>query len=411
MAPLFNIPSRRASSGDPRHEGPSVPSRGLSISPSTRTVETVGLASEGAQLIDSGLSTKFVEAILHSRAPSTRKLYALKWKVFTSRCSYRQLDPVNFPVGTVLEFLQDRFTTGLTPSTLKVYVAAISAYHIPLGGMSLRKDPLVSCFLHGTLRLRPAARTRVPTWDLAIVLQGLSMASFEPLEEVPAKFLTLKALFLLSISSLKRIEDLQALSVAPSCLEFAPGMVKAFLHSRPGYVPKVPANVARLIIVQAFCPPPFQNADQERHNLLCPVWALDAYVHRAALWHKNEQLFICFGPPNKGSPASKQRMSKWVVEAISLAYESAGQPSPMAVQSHSTRSMAASKALISGVALQEVCDAACWSSPHKFFRFYSLDLDLTPGFQVLSSKCCSLDFTQDRHSSLWWCCINIPQAS
>ncbi len=208
--------------------------------------------------------------------------------------------------------------------------------------------------------------------------------SFKPLEEVPAKFLTLKALPL-AISSLKRIGDFQALSVAPSCLEFAPGMVKAFLHPRPGYVPKVPANVARSIMLQAFCPPPFQNVDQARHNLLCPVRALDAYVHRAALWRKNDQLFICFGPRNKGSPASKQRMSKWVVKAISLAYESAGQPSPMAVRSHSTRSMAASKTLISGVSLQEVCDVAGWSSPHTFIRFYSLDLDSTPGFQVLSS--------------------------
>ncbi len=211
------------------------------------------------------------------------------------------------------------------------------------------------------------------------------MAPFEPLEEAPAKFLTLKALFLLAISSLKRIGDLQALSVAPSCLEFAPGKVEAFLHPRPGYVPKVPANVARSIMLQAFCPPSFQNADQERHNLLCPVRALDAYVHRAALWHKNEQLFVCFGPTNNGSPASKQRMSKWVVEAISLAYESAGQPYPMGVRSHSTRSMAVSKALISGVALQEVCDATGRSSPHTFIRFYSLDLDSTPGSQVLLS--------------------------
>ncbi len=113
--------------------------------------------------------------------------------------------------------------------------------------------------------------------------------------------------------------------------------------------------------------------------------ALDAYVHRAALWLKNEQLFVCFGPPIKGSPASKERMSKWVVKAISLAYESGGQPSPMAVRSQSTRSMAASKALISGVALQEVCDAAGWSSPHTFIKFYSLDLDTTPGSQVVSS--------------------------
>ncbi len=46
-------------------------------------METVGLAYEGDQLISSGLSTKVVETILHSRAPPTRKLYALKWKVFT----------------------------------------------------------------------------------------------------------------------------------------------------------------------------------------------------------------------------------------------------------------------------------------------------------------------------------------
>ncbi len=127
MVPKSIIPSRRASSGAPRQEGPSVPSGGLDISPRSRTMETVGLASEGTQLINSGLSNEVVETILHSRAPSTRKLYALKWKVFTSWCSDHQLDPVNCPVGTVLEFLQDRFTAGLAPPTLKVYVAAISA--------------------------------------------------------------------------------------------------------------------------------------------------------------------------------------------------------------------------------------------------------------------------------------------
>ncbi len=122
------------------------PKQGTRYFPPTRTVETVGLASEGAQLIDTGLSTEVVETIPHSRAPSMRKMYALKWKVFTSWCSDHQLDPVNCIVGTVLEFLPDRFTAGLALSTLKVYVAAISAYHIPFDGMSLGKDPLVSRF-------------------------------------------------------------------------------------------------------------------------------------------------------------------------------------------------------------------------------------------------------------------------
>ncbi len=117
-------------------------------------METVGLASEGAQLIDTGLSTEVVETTPHSRAPSMRKMYALKCKVFTSWCSDHQLDPVNCLVGTVLEFLPDRFTAGLALSTLKVYVAAISAYHIPFDGMSLGKDPWYLVFHRGTLRLR-----------------------------------------------------------------------------------------------------------------------------------------------------------------------------------------------------------------------------------------------------------------
>ncbi len=150
MVPRYNIPSRRASSGAPRQEGPSVPSGGLEISPPTRTVETVGLVSEGAQLTDSGFSTEVVETILHSRAPSTRKLYALKWRVFTSWCSDHQLDTVNCSVGTVLEFLLERFTAGLTPSTLKVYAVAICAYHIPLCGISLGKTSWYLIFLRGT---------------------------------------------------------------------------------------------------------------------------------------------------------------------------------------------------------------------------------------------------------------------
>ena len=203
------------------------------------------------------------------------------------------MDPVNCPVGAVLEFLQERFSAGLSHSTLKVYVGALSAFHVPLSGSSLWRHPFISRFLRGTLRLRPAVCTRVPTWDLAIVQEGLSLAPFEPIEEVSEKFITLKTIILLATSSLKRIGDIQALSVSPSCLEFSPGMVKAFLHPRPGYVPKVPTNPVRPVVLQAFCPPPFLTSDQEKLNLLCPVRALvDAYVHRAALWRKSEQLFV-----------------------------------------------------------------------------------------------------------------------
>lgn len=190
--------------------------------------------------------------------------------------------------------------------------------------------------------------TRVPASDLAIVLEGLSVAPFEPIETVKEKFLTLKTAFFLPITSLESAGGLQALSVYPTCLAFAPGMVKPFIYSKPGYVTKVPSNVLQPIVFQAFCLPPCRDQDQEKLKPVCPVRALDPYVDRAALWRKTDQLFFCFGSPKKGLPASKQPVSKWIVEAISLASEVSGQPSPLAVRAHSTRSMAASKALLFG---------------------------------------------------------------
>lgn len=128
--------------------------------------------------------------------------------------------------------LKDCFSAGLTSSTLKVYVAAITAYHAPLGSGSLGRYLLVSRFLHDAMR--PASHARVLAWDLVVVLEGLSMAHFEPIESVLDKFLMLKTSFLCVFTSLKREGDLQVLSVASSFLEFALGRVKAFLPPRIG---------------------------------------------------------------------------------------------------------------------------------------------------------------------------------
>lgn len=86
-------------------------------------MEAVGLALEGYQLIDSGLSNEVVETSLNARAPFMRKLFALKWCLL-----YHHVDPVHCPVASVLEFLQDHLPTGLTPATLKVYLTGISAF-------------------------------------------------------------------------------------------------------------------------------------------------------------------------------------------------------------------------------------------------------------------------------------------
>ncbi len=160
-----DFPPRRLSMGGSRQEGSPLTSRGCHSAPPPGVMETVGVAPEGAQLIASGLPAEVVETILQSRAPSTRKVYNLKWKFFTSWCRARQQDPVNCSVGTVLEYLQARLSAGVSHSTVKVHVAALSAYHSPLDGNTVGKHPLVIRFLRGALRMRPPVRSRVPMWD------------------------------------------------------------------------------------------------------------------------------------------------------------------------------------------------------------------------------------------------------
>jgi len=146
------------------------------------------------------------------------------------------------------------------------------------------------------------ARTRVPTWDLAVVLEGLAKAPLEPLELAEAKNLSLKVAFLLAITSLRRLGDLQELSISHGCLEFAPGDNKAILHPKLGYLPKVPSNVAWPTVLQAFHPPPHVMAVEERLNLLCPVRVLKLYIQRFSSWLKSDQLLVHFRSHKKGFP-------------------------------------------------------------------------------------------------------------
>ncbi len=380
-----NSPLVSTSLGDSDQAGLTVPASGQDLASSAGALEVVGMAHTGPRAVIDGLPAEVQETIASARAPSTRKLYSSKWGVFESWCLTRAIDPVNCPVGPVLEFLQERLTAGAAATTLRVYVAAIAARReldeIPLG-----RHRLVSAFMRGARRLRPVRPTAVPSWDLSVVLEGLVTAPFEPLESASDRILTLKVVLLLALTSLKRVGDLQAFSVSETCMDFAPGLVKVTLRPRPGYIPKVLSTSFRsqVVTLHSFHPPPFASSEDERLHMLCPVRALKLYVDRSKVWRRSPQLLICFGAGRRGLATSKQRISHWVRDAISLAYEARELPSPLSLRAHSTRGVASSQALFRGVPLEDICVAAGWSSPHTFVRFYNLDVDTAPGSQVLS---------------------------
>ncbi len=321
----------------------------------------------------SGLPPAVVNTITSARALSTRQAYRLKWNLFINWCSPRREDPRRCPIAVVLSFLQDGLERRLSPSTHKVYVAAIAAHHDAVDGKSLGKHDLVIRFLRGARRLNPPRPHLVPSWDLPSVLSALRGAPFEPLQSVELKFLSLKTVLLSALATVKRVGDLQAFSVDDSCLEFGPADSHVVLRPRPGYVPKVPTMPFRdqVVNLQAL---PREEADPAI-ALLCPVRALRIYVDRTQSFRTSDQLFVCFGGQQKGRAVSKQRLAHWIVEAIVLAYQARRLLCPLGVRAHSTRGVASSWTLVRGASIADICKAAGWATPNTFARFYNLRIE------------------------------------
>ncbi len=291
----------------------------------------------------SDLPPAVVDTITQARAPSTRQAYALKWSLFANWCSYRREDPQRCTIRVVLSFLQERLERRLSPSTLKVYVAAITAHHDAVDGRSLGKHNLIASFLRGARRLNPPRPPLVPSWDLSTVLAGLQRDPFEPLDSVELKFLFSKTAMLTLLTSIKRVRDLQAFSVSEECFVFGPAYSHIVLRPWPGYVPKVPTTSFRdqVVNLQAL---PSEEADPAL-ALLCFIRALRIYVDHTWSFRSSEQLFVCYGGQQKGKAVSKQRLAHWIVDAIALAYQSQGESCP-------------SYALVHGASLADVCRTA-----------------------------------------------------
>lgn len=102
---------------------------------------------------------------------------------------------------------------GRAFSTIKVYMAAISACHVGFEGVLVGRHPLICRFMKGVKCLRPVPKRPVRSWDLSMVLNALTWAPYEPLERVHIKHPSLKMVLLLALVSAKRVGELHALFI------------------------------------------------------------------------------------------------------------------------------------------------------------------------------------------------------
>ena len=284
-------------------------------------------------------------------------------------------DPVTETVPQVLEFLTILASENKATSTIKGYITAIARRHDLVEGVPLGCHPLVMQWSRGLGQMRPMAAPVLPSWRLELVLAALSKPPFEPIRIADMKFLTWKTVFLIAITSARRVSELQALCYLEPYTVFRATNVTMATNSR--FVPKVNSAFHTSQLIQL---PAMHEEDSAQLRSLCVRRSLVHYIERTAKYRTkqgSDQLFLTYGGGRstpKGTPVSKVRLSKWIVELIQYAYEELGLAAPQGVKAHSTRAQATSWAALVGVEPRKICEAATWSSSCTFAKHYSLDL-------------------------------------
>ena len=141
---------------------------------------------------------------------------------------------------------------------------------------------------------------------------------------------------------------------------------RVLLKPHLAFVPKNLVVAHTPVELVAFHPPPFATAEDERLHCLCPVRALWLYCQKTQAGRSSSQLFVSYDPGRQLKAVAKATLSRWILDAIKLAYASGGAPVPEGLRAHSTRGVSASWALSRGASVQEICAAANWSSPSTF---------------------------------------------
>ena len=220
-----------------------------------------------------------------------------------------------------------------------------------------------------------APRSTVPDWDLALVLDVLRRAPFEPLGSCDLKYLTLKTVFLLAFATAARRSEIHALSK-----DFIRDERWTYvtLKTVAGFIAKNQTGADfRSFSIQSLSQ--FTNtAGLEEERLLCPVRALRVYSNRTLRSSDNVSLFVSF---KKGHSTSihPNTISSWLKQCVKLCYELSGKPLPSKVVGHSVRSMATSWASLKNVGLSQILDSCFWKTPNTFISFYLKDLTAIEG--------------------------------
>ena len=91
----------------------------------------------------------------HSWRKGTAGAYNSAWKLCSSWCGQRKVDPFCSTVASIADYLTELFKKGRSYHTVNVHRSAISAFHRPIDGVKVGEHDLVCRVLNACFNARP----------------------------------------------------------------------------------------------------------------------------------------------------------------------------------------------------------------------------------------------------------------
>lgn len=144
--------------------------------------------------------------------------------------------------------------------------------------------------MQGVQHVVPPVRPPLPPWDLNLVLSPLQKPLFENIREIPLLTLSQKVVFLVAITSARRVSELVALFCKSPYLIIHRD--KVVLRPQPSFLPKVVSafHLNEDIVLPSLCPKPTHPKEVALHSLDV-VRALRVYLSATAPFRKSDSLF------------------------------------------------------------------------------------------------------------------------
>ena len=346
---------------------------------------TSRLATIRQHLKKQGFSQKSANSITKRCRPSTNKLYEAKWRVFTSWCGKRKIDPLKISkqqLANFFAFLHDDLHKG--HSAILGYKAVINSTI----KLCKSKDVCNNYHLESLLRSykleKPATDKSTPKWNLNLVLNSLTKKPYEPMLSASLKHLTWKTTFLLSFATASRVSELTALSRKKVAHDRH--WTKVSLQTSDSFVAKNQDLTIEPEPRKYTVPALYDFAGPDLPDrYLCPVRSLRYYLHKTDYIRTPEKkaLLISHSPNHKGDITSNT-VANWIKNVIKLAYHNAQQDDLKIakVTAHEVRSLAASTAFSQNLSFQNINQACYWRGHSTFTNFYLRDLAMEQNHEL-----------------------------